>query len=142
VWGGLNALYFLPYMLTKSNRKHMSVSSETSLFPGIKEILLIAMTFGLTVIAWIFFRAENLTHAFAYIGGILDFQFAPFNIYKCKYLPLVALLVVWEWSMRSKMHGLEFSSLKRPLRWALYLVLTWLILFFYGEEQAFIYFQF
>ena len=30
------------------------------------------LTFGLTVFAWIFFRAENIGHAFNYISEILS----------------------------------------------------------------------
>ena len=37
------------------------------MFPSLKEISLMLLTFGLTVIAWIFFRAENIGHALNYI---------------------------------------------------------------------------
>src|SRR5690606_24260260 len=63
VWGALNAIYFLPLLLTKRNRQYMEVVAENSYLPSIKEFFQMSLTFGLTVIAWIFFRAENIGHA-------------------------------------------------------------------------------
>jgi len=44
--------------------------------------------------------------------------------------------------MKLKPHGLAFTKIKRPLRWGLYVGIIWLTLYFFGEEQNFIYFQF
>src|SRR5690606_16954384 len=63
VWGFLNALYFLPVLLTKRNRNHIDIVARNKFLPNFKELLGIIVTFSLTVFAWIFFRAENLTHA-------------------------------------------------------------------------------
>ena len=67
IWGALNALYFLPLLLGGKNRNHLEVVAYDKSLPSFKEILQIGVTFGLTVFAWIFFRAENLGHAFGYI---------------------------------------------------------------------------
>ena len=37
VWGGLNALYFLPLMLTKNNRNHLNIAAEGGGVPTFKE---------------------------------------------------------------------------------------------------------
>ena len=71
-WGALNAIYFLPLLLTKNNRNNIGIIAENKLLPSIKEVFQILSTFLLTVFAWIFFRAENLTHAFSYIGAIFS----------------------------------------------------------------------
>ena len=67
VWGALNAFYFLPLLLTKRNRRNMEIVAAGKLLPGIKDLLRILLTFGLTAFAWIFFRAESISHAFMYI---------------------------------------------------------------------------
>src|SRR5690554_7687979 len=54
VWGALNAIYFLPLLLTNRNRKHLEVVAEGEVLPSIKEFFLMLLTFGLTVFAWIF----------------------------------------------------------------------------------------
>ena len=82
IWGALNAVYFLPLLLTKRNRNNLVVVAEYKLLPSTRELFAMLTTFILTVFAWIFFRAENLNHALNYIRIIfsetifndLDFQ--------------------------------------------------------------------
>ncbi|WP_147299180.1 MBOAT family O-acyltransferase, partial [Winogradskyella eximia] len=57
VWGFLNALFFLPLLLTNNNRNHIDVVASNKMLPSIKEIFQIGVTFVLTCFAWIFFRA-------------------------------------------------------------------------------------
>ena len=64
IWGALNAIYFLPLLLTNNNRKNLGVVAEGKLLPSLRELFAMLTTFRLTVFAWIFFRAENLSHAF------------------------------------------------------------------------------
>ena len=71
-WGALNAIYFLPLLLTQSNRKSMEIVAKGKYLPTIKELSSMLFTFGLTVFAWIFFRAENLEHAFTYITELFS----------------------------------------------------------------------
>ena len=60
-WGGLNALYFLPFLLLKKNRQHIEVVANNTILPSLKEVLQIGITFTLTTLAWVFFRSENIT---------------------------------------------------------------------------------
>ncbi|MEW7291822.1 MBOAT family O-acyltransferase [Aquimarina sp. 2304DJ70-9] len=145
VWGGLNALYFLPLMLLNKNRTHTNVVAENRLFASIKEVFQILMTFTLTTIAWVFFRAENITHAFAYLGEI----FSPSLFEMPQFFPLtviffIILFVIIEWLQRDKQHALEFKNTKMPrlVRFALYYILIAVIFLFGGQQQEFIYFQF
>lgn len=72
VWGALNAIYFLPLLLTNNNRNNLETVAQGKLLPSIKELSFIFLTFGLTVFAWIFFRAENIGHAISYISEIFS----------------------------------------------------------------------
>jgi len=69
IWGGLNALYFLPLLLAKKNRKNIDTVAQDKIFPSVRESLSMIGTFSLTVLAWIFFRAESLPHALNYLSG-------------------------------------------------------------------------
>lgn len=148
IWGALNALYFLPLLLTKSNRKHANVAAENKNFPSLIEIFQIVFTFHLTLLAWIFFRANNLTHAIDYIGHIfLNFQGLIPEILSIKVLILlffISIFIVIEWIQRQEKHVLALNNIlhNRLLRWVSYVLLVTLILYFGGEEQDFIYFQF
>ena len=149
VWGALNAVYFLPLLLRQSNRRHMNDVAEQRLLPSVKESLLMIKTFGLTVIAWIFFRADNIQHALDIISTI--FSKALFEMPDIPdlfgFLILAALLayfITQEWIGRGWNYGIEkfgFGWL-RGLRWSMYLVIFCLVFLLGGDEQDFIYFQF
>ena len=149
VWGGLNALYFLPLLLTKNNRNHLNTVAEGSLFPTYKEILSIGLTFFLTVIAWVFFRADTLTEAVHYLNLMFSSSFftvpsfiTPKAFMLYTYL-LICLFIAVEWVQRDKKFGLSIENLNRPFRWVIYTIVIGVIITFgqFGESE-FIYFQF
>lgn len=72
VWGALNAVYFLPLLLTNNNRNNLATVAQGKALPSLKEISFMLLTFGLTVFAWIFFRAVNIEHAISYISEIVS----------------------------------------------------------------------
>jgi alginate O-acetyltransferase complex protein AlgI len=122
IWGALNALYFLPIMLTNNNRNNLETVAEGKHLPSMKGLFQMLLTFGLTFFAWIFFRADNLGHAFQYIGGIFQDSTSYINLsiygqYKMTILFLfVFILIEWigrENSMplrRSEVHGQNWSG--------------------------------
>lgn len=144
-WGLLNALYFLPLLLTEKNRVHTNIPAEGRLLPGIKEAAQMLSTFFLTLIAWVFFRAANLHEAVAYIGTIFSSSLLTLpQVHPLKIILLILLLIIVEWLQRDKQHGLAFDKVPvpRPLRWLAYYGLLVLIVLFGGHQQEFIYFQF
>lgn len=145
VWGALNAIYFLPYLLTKSNRAHLEIVGEGRLLPDLRDILKMAFTFALTVLAWIFFRAENISHAMSYIGNIFsDSLFSIPEIRPRELLILILLFLSVEWLGREHPFAIAGISNVRNvvLRWSMYFIILALIFIFMGKEQQFIYFQF
>ena len=154
VWGFLNALYFLPLLLTNSNRNSTGTIAEHSLLPSIKEFGAMLSTFSLTVFAWIFFRAENIQHAFSFVGGIfsdsllMKLDFINGGKQKLEVLIvslLVVLLIVVEWFTRRYSHPLECITSHKPnrfIRYSIYLLIVLMIVFFHGSHEKFIYFNF
>ncbi|RQV95578.1 MAG: MBOAT family protein [Calditrichaeota bacterium] len=149
VWGALNAFYFLPLLLTDSNRNNLEIVAKGKLFPNIKDFLFMLLTFGLTVFAWIFFRAENMGHAFSYISEILSISLfkIPYFYGRSRALTtiiLIVLLVLIEWYGRENQYAIARLGIKwkRPLRYLLYYLIIIAIFWFGGKEQQFIYFQF
>ncbi|RRQ48838.1 MBOAT family protein [Maribacter algicola] len=154
VWGGLNALYFLPLLLTNNNRNNLGIVAQGKLFPSYKEIIKIAITFTLTVFAWIFFRAENINHAFSIISEIASQSF--FTIpnlqlvgLEAKAIAVMKIVLIFfflfiEWMGREDEYALENLVLKRSrfYRWGFYFLLISILFVFSGTEQQFIYFQF
>jgi len=145
MWGFVNALYFLPLMLLNKNRHHLDVVAKGKYLPSFKDLINIGLTFFLTLIAWVFFRAENMQHAWEYLSTIFSSslfsypEIRPRNVFA-----LVAMFSIVEWIGRDNQYGIEKIGMrwKRPFRWLFYYLIMMIILYFVGEKQEFIYFQF
>lgn len=150
VWGLLNALYFLPLQLTNNNRNNLDIVAQGRVLPTVKETVMILSTFSLTVFAWIFFRAENLSHAFSYVGEIFSPSLFTIPDFPRKSaalitLALIVFFVLAEWYGREGKYALSRIDLhfNRFSRWAVYMVIVFIIaLYMVTEETPFIYFQF
>jgi len=150
IWGALNAIYFLPVLLTNNNRKNLGVVAEGKILPSIREIFGMFTTFILTVFAWIFFRAENLNHAFDYIKKIFigDSIFIMPQFHNrfeaLTILYLIIFFLFFEWVGRENKFAIEkFHNNKKIISWSIYLLICILIYFnIKTYEQQFIYFQF
>lgn len=144
-WGGLNALYFLPLLLFKRNRNNLDTVAKGKIFPSVNEVTHIGLTFSLTAFAWIFFRAENISHALKYIAEIFSSSlFTIPAIVPYKIFIIIILFLGIEWVGREQSYATSQlgSNLKPPLRWAMYYGFIFMIFFFTGKQQEFIYFQF
>jgi D-alanyl-lipoteichoic acid acyltransferase DltB (MBOAT superfamily) len=149
IWGALNAFYFLPLLLTNNNRKNLGVVAEGKLLPSIREFVAMLTTFMLTVFAWIFFRAENISHAFSYIGEIFSdsiFEKPQFShmLDALVTLCLLILFLIVEWLGRKNQFALE-KIIMKPNKWfrmVLYFILISSLFWFSKNTQEFIYFQF
>lgn len=146
IWGFLNALYFLPLLLTKRNRSHLNVVAQDKLLPSLKELFHMGVTFCLTTLAWVFFRAESLGNALQYMKGVFNSSFwslptiRPLNLFI-----LILFFVVIEWQGRRQQYALEDLLVKQHMvfRWAFYIVLIGITFVFSSQmNQEFIYFQF
>lgn len=145
MWGFLNALFILPSIIFKSNRNNLDIVAQGRTFANFREITAMVITFSLTVFAWIFFRADNMTAAFQYIGEIFSPSVfsKPQNI-KNSTVWLLVIFVIMEWFGREEQYAIAKTGLKWPkiLRWALYYAIVIAIFEFRGLSQQFIYFQF
>ncbi|MCK7591669.1 MBOAT family protein [Subsaxibacter sp. CAU 1640] len=148
VWGALNAFYFLPLLLTNNNRNNLDIVAQGKILPSFRDIAAMLLTFSLTVLAWIFFRAENMEHAFQYISDIFKNpnSFILLKTY-LKYKTVLVLIIMFltvEWLGRDGQYAISHLGLKwkRPFRYAMYYAILIAIFWFGGKEQQFIYFQF
>ena len=144
-WGALNALYFLPLLLNKSNRSNLDIVAQGRTLPGLKEFFQMLLTFFLSTMAWIFFRAADLNQAISMIGRILRFAPSPYsvNVSKTNILLLVFFNLM-EWTGREQSYAIARTgdSWPKSLRWLFYYFILILIFAFSGSQQQFIYFQF
>lgn len=144
-WGGLNALYFLPLLLLNRNRACLDTVAAGRLLPSVRDAVSIVATFCLTVLAWIFFRADSLSHAFSYLSQMAGGSFAAWpEILPVRTAALTAGFVALEWVGREQEYAIANLGIqwRRPLRLAMYYGICLAIAAWGGQQQEFIYFQF
>lgn len=144
VWGFINAVYFLPLLLSNSNRNNIdSVVLKWNL-DSVKVLFSIIITFLLTCIAWVFFRARTITDAVLYLKRIItDGNFVPQYLenerYNYELLLMIGIFVLVEWNNRTKVEPIsgKGSMIKMALA-----ILAIIALGTYSDYKEFIYFQF
>lgn len=150
-WGAINAIYFLPLMLTNNNRNNIGIVAAGKGLPTIREFFMIIFTFAITAFAWIFFRAENIGQALEIVSEIFSaslFTFPDFTgIHES--ITIVLLLFIFmmvEWKGREHQYAIEKLGVNksRSLRWSYYIAILFSIYLFgnFASNIEFIYFQF
>ncbi len=149
IWGAINAIYYIPLIITGRNRRYLSIVKPGKYIPTIREIFEISLTFLMTTFAWIIFRAENISHAIGYISRIFTKGIFTRPVFPGSDNLLILLIIIFisimiEWIGRENKHALEKLGLTwfRPFRWIIYYCILIVTLSFADKPQEFIYFQF
>ncbi|MDR1499450.1 MAG: MBOAT family protein [Tannerellaceae bacterium] len=152
IWGAYHALLFVPLLLFGKNRRYRDTAAAGRLFPNIKEVLQMLLTFGLVVVGWIIFRAESIGQAVDYIKRMCSK-----SLFSMPEMPgigitkalaattflFILILFITEWRHRERDHGLSIRLKSQTARYAVYIALILALLFFKAAEPAsFVYFQF
>jgi D-alanyl-lipoteichoic acid acyltransferase DltB (MBOAT superfamily) len=147
-WGGLHAALFMPLLLMQRNRKNTNQVAEGRIFPTLREVWQMVSTFLVVDLAWIFFRANTISHAIDYIELMINKSILsiPYLVTRHYYMPVfisILILFITEWFQRNHKHGLDLSGIKsHVLKFSIYILLIGMIFWFGGKGEAFIYFQF
>lgn len=156
VWGGLNGFYLIFSFWTKELRDRVAAAFGLASRPQARVVLSVLITFTLTCIAWVFFRANSMTDALHVLRGALAMpsmsQLVPEalraeGISKLEvgysFLLIGALMTVEFFSTRVDLVK-RFLTQPAWVRWPAYYAVCmaiWL-LGISTEAKAFIYFQF
>ena len=152
VWGIYHGLLFLPLLLLGKTKRYMDVVAQGRWIPSLQELFQMMSTFFFAMLGWIVFRSPNLFFAFDYIKRMCSSSV--FSMPNTAMLGLgnsivlgcflfVCILLLVEWIQREKSHGLDIAWIpSSSLRLCIYCGFAWLILFFMGVQESFIYFQF
>ncbi|RUA30635.1 MAG: MBOAT family protein, partial [Bacteroidetes bacterium] len=140
VWGALNALYFLPLLLLNKNRLNTNNVAEGKVLPNFQELVAMTVTFSLTLLAWVFFRSDDLSHAWNYLNTIFSASFFTIPHFEGMHLALTTivlllLFIVIEWFGREDEYAIEKLGLhwNRAYRYSVYYLLIFII-FWYGGQ--------
>ena len=141
-WGMIHAILYIPLFLIGKNRKYLTtIVAGDRWFPSLKESFQMGGTFFLTMIAWVFFRSENINSAFELLIQNDYSNLIP-SIHRSGVIPIL-LLVLIEWFMR-KDERILFRLENKYARWSVYIFLNYLIIAHFKliDLSQFIYFQF
>ncbi|MBR5685680.1 MAG: MBOAT family protein [Muribaculaceae bacterium] len=148
LWGLYHAALFIPLILL-GIKAHKDTVAAGRLLPTWRELIAMVVTFLLVNFGWILFRAPDFASFGAYVSRL--FSSSLFNLHGLTMKMATSLLwcaglMLVEWIQREREHVLQIDGYKlftaKPVRLALYAVIVFLIFYFAGQVQTFIYFQF
>jgi hypothetical protein len=103
------------------------------------------LTFLLTVLAWVFFRAENITEAFGFLGNMLTLHSGKtIHVSITVVFTLIAFILI-EWFGRRSKFALQNCFKDYPTLGRVFTYIIIISIFIFGQfnsEYEFIYFQF
>ena len=146
VWGLLHGVLYIAYSLAWPDSQRLAAATPGggSLVPSIESVLQIALTFSLTCLAWVFFRAASVSDALVIVRTIVSdvATTPPAFAYKHAAVWILVLFGV-EWIQRHHANPLHLERFPRPVRWSLYYAFaTTIFMFAPLHYTPFIYFQF
>ena len=157
LWGAYHALLFVPLLLLNKNRRYRDTVAtitlpdgtiKTKWLPSLKEAGQMLLTFALAVFGWIIFRAQDISQFGEVISSICNGSLLsiPYLVNRYYYIPLVInvfIMLIIEWTNRTKEHQFQISIKYKWLRWTIYLIFIFMIfLSIKVDTPQFIYFQF
>jgi alginate O-acetyltransferase complex protein AlgI len=142
IWGLIHAFLYIPLFLKGKNRQYTSaVVAEGRLLPTIKELFQMGTTFFLTMIAWVFFRSENITSAFEFLINVLKKISLPLD--NRGGVIFILALLFYEWTIRESEREIFYYS-KWYQRKITYFLLAYMCFayFEFFDSNQFLYFDF
>jgi D-alanyl-lipoteichoic acid acyltransferase DltB (MBOAT superfamily) len=152
VWGALNGVYLVGSLITAGLRRRIITATGLTAAPALHHAIQVSLTFLLTCVAWVFFRANSLHDACNILSRMItDFTFSPNGLrghelqatdMLIALLSIVALLLIESSQKRVRLRE-KIAGMPLLLRWGTYVALGLCILNFGKFTDAkFIYFQF
>lgn len=148
IWGALHGLFLVTSRATLSARTAIAEALKLGENSPIRNAIQVLLVFHLVVLTWIFFRAKDLSDAFAILKRIatwapaLPSQIEPSAAYLIG-LPAVLVLIIADYFHEQKSFRLRMHNWHPAVRWPAYATLIMAIILFGAYSgQDFIYFQF
>ena len=151
-WGFIHACGFMPLLLLNRNRKHVTdVVAQNRKLPNLKELWQMASTFAFVTIAWIFFRADDMSQAIDYIKhtslSLYEYPGQKLLSYGgMETIKNIIPLIICDWYLRKNERILKMTNL-RLINWIILAIISLFVFnvflsYFIGKPSSFIYFKF
>ncbi len=149
IWGLLHGVFLIVNHAINKPRKKLLKKLKLNKANILLVIVDISSTFLIIMISWVFFRADSINIAFDYLVkmfsssliSVPDISFKPMT--HLTFLSIVFFIII-EWKGKGYNYPIKRIGTYWPkyLRWLFYYIIIFSILFFNGNSQQFIYFQF
>jgi alginate O-acetyltransferase complex protein AlgI len=156
IWGALNGFYLIFSLVTRDTRESFNRVAGLASHPRFHAALSVLITFTLTCVAWVFFRAATLDDALYILRAVIArptlYQVIPdavrvegiskFEVLYC--MLLIGGLMSFEWISTRVDIVRQFRMQPAWVRWPVYYA-TCMAIWLLGistQAKAFIYFQF
>ena len=148
LWGLYHAVLFIPLILL-GIKAHKDTVAAGRLLPTWRELASMVVTFLLVTFGLVIFRAPDLAQLSDYVGRMFSpslFKLSGLTMKMATSLLWCAGLLLVEWVQREREHVLQIDGYRlfatKPVRLAIYAAIVFMIFYFAGQVQTFIYFQF
>ena len=149
LYGVYHGLLFIPLVLSGSFGKKDTLQTSFMGLPKVSDALWMVLTFILVSIGLVLFRASSVEDACSYLMSIFTLhnglKIGSMFTQIPAYLFTIVLFII-EWFKRNEEHPLQFKTAimtnSSLARYCVYLLIMYLIVFYQGGSNSFIYFQF
>ena len=143
IWGLIHVFLYVPLFLMRKNRSYnKSIVAKNRWLPSLSELLHMGITYFIILIAWYFFRSENVNHAIIYLQHMIE-NFDYLKLIEAGlYFTGILVELIADWIIKNDERN-PFRIQNTFLRWLTYIVCSFLIYYFWiDDKNIFIYFQF
>jgi len=149
IWGMIHGFFLIIYKLQTKPRKRIFQKLGINIKNRSVIIVETLITLFIVIIAWIFFRADNLKEAILYLDGLFSKSLISIPQFRGRTMALISIIFVCiffiiEWYGREQQYAIANlgSNWGKALKYTFYYIVIIIIIVYGGYEQQFIYFQF
>lgn len=147
LWGMIHGLLLIVYHIQRNPRKKLLKKIGITNDHLVIRIFETIITLFVIIIAWIFFRADNISIAIKYLSNMFSSSLFTYpTIFPVDLIVIILLFIMTEWISREKLHPFQSDSKKKlniVLRPVLISIVIWAIILWGAfKNKEFIYFHF
>jgi len=144
LWGLVHALLFIPLFITGNYLKNKYAKNKELI--GVRFFASTIITFTMVTLAWVFFRAENITQAFTYIEHLFVNNLSDNILFSSNKYILILLISIFSILVLLFIEASFYKKNKTEValnsKGLLFLILMITFLGAFKNHSEFIYFQF
>jgi len=142
IYGFIHAFLYIIYVYYKKWMHYNNIVLSATA-NSVTDLLAVFSTFTVLALARVFFKSHTVSEAMLYFKLMFNRSLFTKPDISRGFLLLLFLFLFAEYFQRNKKHLLDIDFIpSRTVRYTLYLIILFVTLYFAGQSESFIYFQF